>query len=158
MPDSVLDRVRAEIRARLEQSRAAAEEYRRLEAAEAALRGMNEKTRPTNSKSARPTSVGRARRSGKPAPDRARGSRAPRGANRAAVLRVVGERPGVGVAELASASGVSRPVLYNLLATLEKSGEIKREELPAGTKGYRVAAAPMTASMASSAAPSSAKE
>jgi DNA-binding IclR family transcriptional regulator len=47
------------------------------------------------------------------------------------VLRVLGDRPGVSVAELSSASGVAKPVLYALLKTLEQRGEIAREELAA---------------------------
>jgi hypothetical protein len=68
-------------------------------------------------------------------PARSSGPLAPRGANRAAVLRVVEERPGVGVAELASASGVGRTVPNNLLRTLEQRGEVAKEELPGGTTG-----------------------
>jgi DNA-binding IclR family transcriptional regulator len=55
------------------------------------------------------------------------------------VLRVLGERPGVSVAELSSAAGVAKPVLYNLLETLEQRGEIAREQLPGGSTGYRLA-------------------
>jgi MarR family len=65
--------------------------------------------------------------------------RAPRGANRAAVLRVLGDRPGVSVAELSAASGVAKPVLYNLLRTLEQRGEITKEQLPGDSTGYRLA-------------------
>ncbi|MEA2464568.1 MAG: hypothetical protein QOJ98_2315, partial [Acidobacteriota bacterium] len=64
--------------------------------------------------------------------------RAPRGANRAAVLGVVGERPGVSASELSTASGVTRPVLYALLKTLEGRGEVVKEELPGGVAGYRL--------------------
>ena len=67
-----------------------------------------------------------------------RKARAPRGANRAAVLAVVGERPGVAAAELSTASGVTKPVLYSLLKTLEQHGEIAREQLPGGATGYRL--------------------
>jgi DNA-binding IclR family transcriptional regulator len=53
-------------------------------------------------------------------------------------MRVLEERPGVGIAELAAASGVSKSVLYNLLKVLEESGEIFQEQLPGGGTGYRV--------------------
>ena len=43
------------------------------------------------------------------------------------------------VAELASASGVARTGLYTILKTLERRGEIAREQLPGGTAGYRLA-------------------
>jgi hypothetical protein len=80
------------------------------------------------------------------------GGRAPRGANRAAVLGVIGERPGVSVRELAAASGVTGGTLYALLRTLGERGEITRQELPSGHTGYALAASPTAA--ASSGAPS----
>ena len=44
--------------------------------------------------------------------------------------------------ELSAASGVARPVLYALLKTLEGRGEVAKEQLPAGTTGYRLGAEP----------------
>jgi hypothetical protein len=143
MAKSVLDRVRAEIRDRLNESRAAVEEYERLQAAEAALRGVAPESGDTGSNGARATRKDkpRARRAVKAATGSSAGARAPRGANRAAVLRVLEERPGVSVAELSSAAGVARPVLYNLLSALERKGEISREELAGGVRGYRLSSA-----------------
>ena len=68
--------------------------------------------------------------------------RAPRGANRAAVLAVIGERPGVSARELAAASGVSRGTLYALLRTLTEHGEVAAQPLPSGHTGYTLAATP----------------
>ena len=65
--------------------------------------------------------------------------RAPRGANRTGVLSVVEARPGATSGEIAAASGVDRNVLYALLRALVASGELRKEELPAGTTGYAVA-------------------
>jgi hypothetical protein len=116
----ILDRIHAEIRERLAASRSAAQEYERLEAALAALGGG-----------------GRA----KPAPARRRRpaqARAPRGANREAVLRVLEERPGASASELAAASGVGRTALYPLLSRLAERGEVVKEELPGGATGYRL--------------------
>jgi DNA-binding transcriptional ArsR family regulator len=62
--------------------------------------------------------------------------RAARGANRAAVLRVLSERSGMSVSELATASGIKRPVLYALLSKLAEAGEVAKEPLPGGTTGY----------------------
>jgi DNA invertase Pin-like site-specific DNA recombinase len=70
--------------------------------------------------------------------------RAPRGANRAAVLRVIGERPGVSARELATASGVGGGTLYALLRTLTEHGEIEKQQLPSGYVGYTLAATPTT--------------
>jgi hypothetical protein len=72
--------------------------------------------------------------------------RAPRGANRAAVLRVLVERPGVSASELSGAAGVARPGALRLLKTLEERGEVVKEQLPGGTAGYRLTEAPIAAS------------
>ena len=90
----------------------------------------------------------------KRATDRARGKggrrgaaargRAPRGANRTAVLEVIGERPGVSARELAAASGVGGGTLYALLRTLAERGEIEKHQLPSGYAGYTLAATPTT--------------
>src|SRR4051812_2622635 len=71
--------------------------------------------------------------SGKPAP-----TRAPRGANRAAVLAVVRERPGVTASELAAASGVTGGTLYALLRRLTEQGELAKRQLPGGQTGYAI--------------------
>jgi hypothetical protein len=114
----LLDRIHAEIRERLEASRAAAQEYERLEAALAAMGGP-----------ARAAAPAPRRRPAEP--------RAPRGANREAVLRALEERPGASASELAAASGVARPVLYGVLNRLIEAGEVAKEELPGGTTGYK---------------------
>ena len=129
----VLERVYAEIRERLEVSRAAVQEYERLEAALSALGPFEQHARST------PAGAGRRSRAARSASRRSRrstGSRAPRGANREAVLRVLGERPGVSASELAGASGVDRSVLYGLLGRLVQRGEVTKEALPDGSHGY----------------------
>ena len=136
MAKLLLDRIRAEIRARLRESEAAAREYERLEAALAALDALKRSGSPRAAADSRPAATRRrAKRAaaGRKAP-------APRGANQAAVLAVVGERPGVAVSELSTASGVSKSTLYGVLRTLERRGRIAREQLPGGGTGYRLAA------------------
>jgi hypothetical protein len=124
----------------------AVREAERLEAAIAALDGLAvgdsaaRASAPAPAAPARRRRPSTARRGGGPA------KRAPRGANRAAVLGVLGERPGVGASELSSAAGVARPVLYALLKTLEERGEIAKEQPPGGTTGYRLAPASSDAS------------
>jgi hypothetical protein len=99
---------------------------------------------------ARPPAGGQpgAKRGGRAATGRrsaaARG-RAPRGANRAAVLAVIGERPGVSARELAASSGVGGGTLYALLRTLTQGGEISKQRLPSGHTGYTAATAATTA-------------
>ena len=65
--------------------------------------------------------------------------RAPRGANREAVLRTVADRPGVTSGELADATGIKRATLSTLLGKLTKSGELERREQPSGLRGYSLA-------------------
>src|SRR5215210_5934446 len=86
-------------------------------------------------------STAKARGAAKSAP-RGRGTvkpvraRAPRGANREAVLAVVRDRPGVTASELAAASGVTGGTLYALLRRLTDQGELAKRELPGGQTGY----------------------
>jgi hypothetical protein len=128
MSDEPLDRrILREIRARLNESRAAVEEYERLEAALSALEPSPATTSRTPSRARRRTTA----TSGKP--------RARRGANRDKALRVIADRPGVTVAELASATGIAKNVLYSLTRTLAQRGAIERVELPADTYGFRIA-------------------
>ena len=84
---------------------------------------------------------GRARAGARPAR-----ARAPRGANREAVLAVVRERPGVTARELAAASGVTGGTLYALLRRLTAQGELAKRDLPGGQTGYALATsdAPVT--------------
>src|SRR6476646_8618874 len=90
----LLERIHREIRERLAASRAAVEESARLEAALEALAGAQ-------------TSDGAAARSATPAPaGQSARRRAPRGANRGAVLAAVAERPGTSAGEIAASSGV----------------------------------------------------
>jgi hypothetical protein len=72
-------------------------------------------------------------------------TRAPRGANREAILGVVGERPGVGAAEISSVTKISRAVTYNTLAKLIEQGKIAKTELPGGQTGYTPADATASA-------------
>src|SRR5215211_1446971 len=125
MADEPLDRrILREIRDRLAQSRAAVEEYERLEAALAAL----------------DASTGEAPRASRPR--RARSAptrpRAPRGANRDKALEVIADRPGITVAELSSATGIPRNVLYSLTRGLTERRRIERVSLPGDSFGFRI--------------------
>jgi hypothetical protein len=128
MSDEPLDRrILREIRARLSESRAAAQEYERLQAALGALEPTPATTSRTPSRARRRTTT------------TSRKPRARRGANRDQALQVIADRPGVTVAELASATGIARNVLYSLTRTLTQRGAIERVELPADTVGFRIA-------------------
>jgi len=65
--------------------------------------------------------------------------RAPRGANREAVLRTVAARPGLTVRELTAATGVKPSSLPPLLRTLTLRGELEKRRLPNGQTGYALA-------------------
>jgi sugar-specific transcriptional regulator TrmB len=66
-------------------------------------------------------------------------SRAPRGANREAILGTVADRPGVSAAEIADVTKISRAVTYNTLAKLVEQGRLEKTELPGGQTGYKAA-------------------
>jgi hypothetical protein len=134
MPD-LLERIQAEIRERLDASREAVREYERLRAALEALDGAARPASRGDRSQATPVARSRARRRAKSGGAR---KRAPRGANREAVLQVVGERPGITTSELAAASGVAKPTLYALLSSLTKQDVLQRQELPGGQSGYRI--------------------
>ena len=142
MAEQLLDRIHAQVRARVRELEPAVREAEQLEAALAALDGLTVPG-PTPRASA-PAAAAPSRRPRAGSGHRARGpeKRAPRGANRAAVLGVLAERSGVSASELSGAAGVARPVLYALLKTLEQQGEVAKEQLPGGTAGYRLTVAP----------------
>jgi hypothetical protein len=72
----------------------------------------------------------------RPSAPRKAGPRAPRGANRDAILTLVGERPGVSAGEIADVTKISRAVTYNTLAKLVEQDKLAKTELPGGQTGY----------------------
>jgi hypothetical protein len=164
----LLDRIRGEIRERLEARRAAVLEHERLEAAlqalgdagsratravrggghgsregEAARRsraGAKASSRRARTSERRSKASGKAKRAARAragaAPAR---KRAARGANREAVLRVIGQRPGVTARELAAASQVTGGTLYALLRRLTDEGTLEKRQLAGGRTGYALA-------------------
>ena len=94
---------------------------------------------------ARPAAKAKATAKAKaPAAARKTRTRAPRGANREAILRVVGDRPGVSATEIADVTKISRAVTYNTLAKLVEQGQLAKTALPGGQTGYRAVDAPAT--------------
>src|SRR5262245_4781710 len=141
MTDDLLDRILREVRERLEASRDAYEESRRLDEALAAL-GAATKSSPA------PTS--RSRRA------QARSARAPRGEHLRRIREVVAERPGTSAGEIASAAGIARPTVASTLAKLARDGELEKTELPSGRVGYRVAREEPAADISAPSQPTSA--
>lgn len=76
-----------------------------------------------------------------PATRKPAAKRAPRGANREAILTLVGERPGVSASEIASVTKIARAVTYNTLAKLVELGRLEKTQLPGGQTGYKPATA-----------------
>jgi hypothetical protein len=65
------------------------------------------------------------------------GSRAPRGSNLKAILNHVTANPGSTAGEIASATGISRGVVYSATSRLSSSGKLKRVPKADGQVGYR---------------------
>jgi hypothetical protein len=127
VPDLV-DRICEELDTRLAELRPLVDEYGRLAAAVEAL-GDVQRDAPV-AVPASPSVQTRPRKTSR--------KRAPRGANREAVLKAARERPGVTGAELAAVSGVERNTLNALLSRLVKRGELQARALPTGRTGYVV--------------------
>ena len=119
-----LDDVKRELRDRLNELRPLVDEYRQLEQAAAAL-GAGE--RPERAPS-RPASRGT--RTAK---------RAPRGENKQAVFRVISERPGVSVGEIAKVTGIGNPLVYGVTRNGVARGELEPVDLGGGRKGFKLA-------------------
>jgi hypothetical protein len=130
MPDELLDRILAEIRERLDASRAAYEESRRLEAALRALGTGRAAEPPRPRATTRRASRSRGRSS----------ARAPHGENLRRIRAVVAERPGATAGEIAAATGIARPTVASTLGKLAREGELEKTTLPSRGVGYRPAA------------------
>lgn len=138
LPD-LLDRIREELSARLDELRPLVDEHSRLDAAMQALGEV--KPAPAGaavaSSPAQPTKP----RTQMTPPAKQR-KRSPRGANREAVLRAATQRPGATSAELAAVSGVEPNTLSGLIRRLVKGGELQKRALPTGRTGYAMADMP----------------
>ena len=93
-----LDEKRREISERLRELKPLVDEYHRLEAAQAALEGVNPR--------------GATRR----APARGR-----------AALELVRTRPGITIPQMAEAMGIKQNYLYRVLPSLQKDGLVRKE-------------------------------
>lgn len=121
----LITRTKRELQERIEQLESAVEELPRLKAALAALEDDGSRARRGGGGGGR----GRARRGG--GDGRSSGRRRPRGANRDAILGVIGERPGVSVGEVANVvarEGVKKNVVYTTVNKLVKDGLIAKQD------------------------------
>jgi DNA-binding transcriptional ArsR family regulator len=129
--------IQVDIERRLQELRPLLDEKDQLEAVLAALTdGQN----GSSAARARP----RARVAAPAAPAGARAPyaggkrrRAPRGANRDAILKVVEERPGVSAAEVAELTKIAKPTVHTTISQLKRKGILASE----GANGVRLAKA-----------------
>ena len=118
-----LDEKRREIQARLKELRPLVDEYNRLEAAERALSGVGTPAASTSG-SRRRTSSGAAKRNGTGSGRRGRPKGS--GTRAAEALKLVEERPGVTIPELAEAMGIKQNYLYRVMPTLAEEGKVTK--------------------------------
>lgn len=132
MTELLLPRLKQEIEARLAELRPLIAEIEQLEAAKAALlAGPDAAAAPAARRAAKPARRARTRRAAAKAPAseaaKGDGDRAPRGANRDAILKVVDERPGVSVAEIASVTKIAKPTVATTVSKLKREGVLADE-------------------------------
>lgn len=128
----LVGQIQRDIEKRLEELRPLIEEKEQLEAVLAAL--TNGVT-VGGGASAAP----RARVAARPTPRATyaagRGKRAPRGANREAILSVVRERPGVTASEVAAITRIAKPTVHTTISQLKRKGILE----PEGSGGVKLA-------------------
>ena len=118
-----LDEKRKEIQARLKELRPLVDEYRRLEVAERALSGMDTGSGGGGGGRAS-ASPRRARRGGSASNGGRRGRPRGTGTRAQEALRLVTERPGITIPELAEAMGIKQNYLYRVMPTLAEEGRV----------------------------------
>ena len=120
-----LDEKHREIQARLKELKPLVEEYRLLEAADAALSGLGGGATATASAAAAPgrrarRASGGARRATATRRGRPRGS----GTRAAQALELVKSRPGITIPEMAQEMGIQQNYLYRVLPGLAEEGKV----------------------------------
>lgn len=134
MTELLLPRLKQEIEERLAELRPLIAEIEQLEAAKAALlAGGDAPAALAPRRAAKPARRASGRRAApkaapvKAAAEKADGERAPRGANRDAILKIVDERPGVSVAEIASVTKIAKPTVATTVSKLKREGVLADE-------------------------------
>jgi hypothetical protein len=113
-----LDEKRKEIQARLKELRPLVDEFHRLEAAERALSGVDgSPPAPAPRRTRRPSS-GPGRGTGRRGRPKGSGTRAQE------ALKLVSDRPGITIPELADAMGIKQNYLYRVMPTLAEEGQV----------------------------------
>ena len=116
-----LDETRKEIQARLKELRPLVDEFHRLEAAERALSGVGTTTSaPARQTRRKRTSGGAGTSGGRRGRPKGSGTRAKE------ALKLIGDRPGVTIPELADAMGIKQNYLYRVVPDLQSQGLVTK--------------------------------
>jgi|SRR5215212_1923710 len=128
----LVGQIQRDIEKRLQELRPLIEEKEQLEAVLAALTNGSTVAAPAAPRAARaatPRPAARAPYAG------GKSRRAPRGANREAILSVVRERPGVSAAEVAEITRIAKPTVHTTISQLKRKGILE----PEGSGGVKLA-------------------
>lgn len=125
----LVGQIQRDIEKRLAELRPLIEEKEQLEAVLAAL------TNGTTAAAAPRARGGAARAAGRAPYAGGKSRRAPRGANREAILNVVRERPGVSAAEVAAITRIAKPTVHTTISQLKRKGILE----PEGSGGVKLA-------------------
>jgi len=145
MPELLLPRLKRDIEARIAELRPLVAEAEQLEVAKQALLAEAEAMRAAarraraprasngfraelrNGAASTPLSVARSNGGTNGSAAEHDDERAPRGANQAAILAIVEERPGVSVAEIASVTKIAKPTVATTVSKLKRDGVLADE-------------------------------
>jgi DNA-binding transcriptional ArsR family regulator len=132
----LVGQIQRDIEKRLKELRPLIEEKDQLEAVLAALsgdytaaNGSGSGTAPARPRPRAAAPVSRAPYAG------GKSRRAPRGANREAILKLVGERPGISAAEVAEITNIAKPTVHTTISQLKRKGILE----PEGANGVKLA-------------------
>src|SRR3954454_8578296 len=125
-----LDEKRKEIQARMNELKPLVEEYRLLEAADAALTGIHNSATLATTSSATTTAPARRTRAKSSTRRSSSGARRGRprgsGTRAAQALDLVRSRPGITIPELAEAMGIQQNYLYRVMPGLAEQGKVTK--------------------------------
>ncbi|HKG37567.1 MAG TPA: MarR family transcriptional regulator [Conexibacter sp.] len=129
----LVGQIQRDIEKRLAELRPLIEEKEQLEAVLAALTNGSPAAAPVAPR-VRATTT-RSSAGGRAPYAAGKGRRAPRGANREAILTVVRERPGVSAAEVAEITKIAKPTVHTTISQLKRKGILE----PEGSGGVKLA-------------------
>lgn len=115
----LVDDVIRQMESRLEELRPLVREAETLETAINALQGLSGSPSAKGAVTTPRVETRRPRRT-----RAARSRRAPRGANRAAILSAVGANPGITVAQVSSSTGIAKPTVASTVSKLKRDGTL----------------------------------